>query len=428
MSDTAQGHVDLDTLTDDQVKAMSSQDIAAMMDQGDGSNNGEDGNAPQGSNDPGSNGDPAPAQEADLSLGSEPKVETSPVDNEEGATPDGQPEIKPDGSLGEVKSKAPTADDTKPKEEKPAGETQDSKTVSDVEKSKEATPEELKAQSDAALDFFDKVSKPFKADGKEVKIRTPEDAIRLMQMGVNYSRRMQEMKPLKAQDQMLKQAGLDTPDKLNFLIDLSKGNPEAIKKLLKDKKIDPIDFDMADDTKPYVAGDYSVDPKDLAFREAIDTTVASEGGPDMIRDINKEWDNVSKEALRDQPAIFENLLAQKQSGVYGRVKAELDHQRSLGYLTDVPFLQGYHQVADAMQKAGFFDTAKEVQSTPTPVEQPKVAIDTGTRKAATPSSTQPNPNLSSTTQPRIAPSGGEQPQQDYSSMSDEDFMKLAPPV
>ena len=290
------------------------------------------------------------------------------------------------------------------------------------EAAEEAGEKEEPVDTNVATDFFKKVSAPFKADGREVTIKSPEDAIRLMQMGVNYSRRMEEMKPLRAQDQMLKDNGLNDAAKLNFLIDLSKGNPAAIKQLLLDYKIDPIDIDTTDTATPYRATNYEGDPKDIAFDDAIKTTMAAEGGRELVADINKEWDPVSIEALRDQPSIFQNILAQKSSGVYSKIKTELEYQRTMGFLTDVPFLQAYHQVGEAMQKHGVFDTKPEAQPA-------KVVVGTGTRKPAPkPTTEQATPNVSSATPPRSVPSnGGGQPEIDYATLSDEDFMKLAPP-
>jgi len=302
---------------------------------------------------------------------------------------------------------------------------QEQKPVEKPTEPKAPVTEPAKPTTDAAgaMDFYTKVTAPFKADGKDIQVRTPEDAIRLMQMGVNYSRRMQEMKPLRATDNLLKAHGLNDPEKLNFAIDLMKGKPEAIQKLLKDHKIDPIDMDV---TKPtgYKATNYQVDTKDQAFQDAIETTMAAEGGKDLIRDINSQWDDTSKEALRDQPDIFQNLLDQKEKGIYGKVKTELEYQRTMGYLTHVPFLQAYHQVSAAMHKAGVFNPAPTTQVQSTGI----APIDTGTRKAVLPKTEQPNPSLSSTTQPRVVPSnGGNQNVPDYSTMSDADFLKLAPP-
>lgn len=287
---------------------------------------------------------------------------------------------------------------------------------------KEASTVPTEESVDIAKLFYEKISTPFKADGKEIKIRTPEEAVRLMQMGANYSRRMQEIKPLKAMDQLLKQHGLNDPEKLNFLIDIHKGKVDAIQKLLKDHKIDPIDIDT-DKVTNYRTPDYSIDQKDLDFKEAIEETINSEGGKDLIEDINKEWDSSSKSALREQPEIFKNLLAQKTDGVYEKIKEELEHQRTLGYLINVPFLQAYHQVGIAMEKAGVFkkptDQLNKVDNTLTP-------IDTGIRKAPTTSTVeQPTPKVSS---PKIAPNPTKDRQEiDYFSMSDADFLKLSAP-
>ncbi|MCA1806945.1 MAG: MSCRAMM family adhesin SdrC [Actinobacteria bacterium] len=223
---------------------------------------------------------------------------------------EGDPEPKPEGS-GEKegsKSDTPKGEDDKSKKpddgKKPEAKDEKPGTGDDDVKSAKAE----KADPKAATDFFEKVTAPFKADGKDMQVKTPEDAIRLMQMGVNYSRRMQEMKPLRAQDQMLRENNLNSPDKLNFLIDLSKGKKEAIKKLLQDHKIDPVDIDVSSEDTPYKATNYQGDPKDLAFDDAIKETLNQDGGRQLISDINKDWDTVSKEALRDQPSIFQNIF------------------------------------------------------------------------------------------------------------------------
>ena len=270
-----------------------------------------------------------------------------------------------------------------------------------------------------ATSFFEKVSAPFKADGKEIQIRTPEEAIRLMQMGVNYSRRMSEMKPLREMDAMLSQHGLKDPEKLNELIDLSKGSKEAIQKYLKKHNIDPLDLDPSKgDT--HTTPNYRSDPKDVAFQDAIDTTLQVEGGKELLGDINKDWDEDSKEALRENPGLFEKLLDQKDTGVYGLIQKELLHQRTMGYLAGVPFLQAYEQVGNAMQKAGVFEKKQDPKTGLAPIAS-------GPRKAAPkPKTEQPNPNLSSsnTSRKAVEPAPTEP---DYLSMSDEDFMKLGQP-
>lgn len=296
---------------------------------------------------------------------------------------------------------------------------------------KEETPEEKTAKAETenqalvkaqenATSFFEKVSAPFKADGKEIQIRTPEEAIRLMQMGVNYSRRMQEMKPLRETHAMLETHGLNDPEKLNELIDLSKGSKEAIQKYLAKHNIDPLDLDTSK-ADAHTTPNYRSDPKDVAFQDAIDTTLLAEGGKELLSDVNRDWDDQSKEALRENPSIFGKLLEQRDTGVYSLIQKELLHQKTMGYLANVPFLQAYEQVGNAMEKAGVFkQTSQKTGLAP---------IDTGSRKSAPkPKTEQTNPNLSSASKSKLAGSRDAAPTEpDYLSMSDEDFMKLAQP-
>jgi len=280
----------------------------------------------------------------------------------------------------------------------------------------------LAAKAEEADDFFTKVSAPFKADGKEIQVRTPEEAIRLMQMGVNYSRRMKEMKPLREMNAMLEAHGLNDQEKLNELIDLSKGSKEAIQKYLKKHNIDPLDLDM-EKADSHATPNYRTDPKDVAFQEAINNTLSSEGGKELLSDVNADWDSESKEALRETPSLFEKLLEQKASGVYAQIQTELLHQRTMGYLADVPFLQAYEEVGNAMQKAGVFDK-KEIA----PKKTGLAPIASGSRKAApAKKAAEPNPNLSSAPKSRIASNDVENNEPDYLSMSDDDFMKLSQP-
>jgi hypothetical protein len=410
--------INLETLTDEEFLKLDPSQLQAVVPPAEDTSNAPDPNAGAVNGDVPVN---APAISGDESATNE---QPAPVDlGTSGAmAPFGsgsdvpKPEVKDASASGQPAPAAEVKPELKPEpkpEEKP--------------KAEPAKPgEDPAVVQAAAVDFFKKVTAPFKADGKDIQVRSPEDAIRLMQMGVNYGRRMHEMKPMRAQADMLKSVGLDDPIKLNHMIDVMKGKPEAIQKLLKEVKIDPIDIDVTK-TTDYKPTNHAVDPKTSAFREAIEATLAQDGGSELIRDINTTWDDQSKEALKDQPVIFQNLLDQRRSGIYEKVKTELNYQRTLGYLVGVPFVQAYHQVATAMQKAGVFDQVAPTKQNQVQSQQP---LDTGTRKAVTQNPGTPAPNLSSTQQPRAVPSPGggqSKPEQDYWAMSDEEFLKLKPP-
>lgn len=287
-------------------------------------------------------------------------------------------------------------------------------------------------QVTAALAFQQAIQAPIKADGKEITIRSAEDAIRFIQQGVNYSRRMQEMKPMKAMNRMLTDHGLNDPGKLSYLIDLAKGDKTAITKLLKDNNLDPMDLDVSAETG-YQAKSYAGNPQDNAFRDALDNVTAIPEGQALVADIHSHWDDASKAKLHADPSILGNLLELRQSGVYQQVTDELTYQRSMGYLTETPFLQAFDQVGEAMKRAGVLNVKTQPAPTAKPLGQLQSntqntgqPVASGARKAASPKKEQPNPHLSSTPPTKQA-NVQEDKQPDFGSMTDEDFMKMPPP-
>lgn len=286
-------------------------------------------------------------------------------------------------------------------------------------------------QVTTALDFYSKITAPFKADGKDFSVRSVDDAIRLMQQGVNYSRRMQELKPMKNLHRVLQDHGLTDMNKISFLIDVSKGDKTAITKLLKDNNLDPMDLDISADSG-YQAKSYSGNPQDNAFRDALENTISTPDGQALVGDIHKSWDDSSKARLRENPGILGNLMDMKQSGVYDKIVAELNYQRGLGYLTDVPYLQAFDQVGEAMKNAGVFNKAPQPAPAAAPMghlqnntQQQVQSVASGARKVTAPKNTAPNPHLSSTPPSKQTNTGNGNV--NFDSMSDEDFLKMAPP-
>lgn len=390
-------------------------------------------------NDPDTTGDTVSALDAESEEESSHQ-ESEEEEEEENTSDDSGSEGEEEEDLDKEASEE--EEDPEEKEEDPSSEQkadkQEKEQASEEEEGEEeesSTDPDPDAEVNEAEEFFKKITAPFKADGKELTVRTPEDAIRLMQMGANYSRRMQEIKPLRAMDSMLKANGLD-PDVLNYLIDIKNGNPEAIQKLLKEHKIDPIDIDTDKETS-YVPADYSSDPQDQEFTDAIEQTINSEGGQELINNINSDWDDLSKNALRESPVLFADLLMHQQTGIYTKIKEELDYQKTLGHLGQIPFLQAYRLVGDALEQAGALGTIKPANQTnglaplrasSTPVNKAK-PIGSGPRKAVLTKREQPNPDVSSIVSPKSTPSRQKEVvETDFATMSDEDFSKLGLPT
>ena len=277
--------------------------------------------------------------------------------------------------------------------------------------------------------LYKQIMAPFKANGREFAPSSPEELVRLAQMGANYTKKMQALKPVLRMTRMLENNNLLDEQKLAFLIDLDKKDPKAIQKLIHDSKIDPLDLDVAS-APTYTPGNHSVSDQEMQFQEALGDVSSTDLGKQTISLIHSNWDQASKEALFKEPALLSIINDQRANGIYDRICAEIDRQRTLGYLSDTPFIQAYRLVGDRLHQAG--QLAPQSQSQPNLAQatmgqmqqQPQV-LET---RAATQKPTVANGDKAKAASP--GPKASNKPSAkpfDPFNMSDEEIMAISPP-
>ena len=262
---------------------------------------------------------------------------------------------------------------------------QDKPVIDRVPEAKDLSQEQL-------AEFYTKVMTPFKANSRKVTLRSPEEAIRLMQMGAGAGRKVMELQPHLKTIEMLKKNNLLDENKLSYLIDLDKKNPEAIKKLIKDSGIDPLDLNM-EDNADYKPTNHSVSDADFAFTEALRDVTSKEGGRETIQTFRQTWDQKSQDFLYAHPETLALIQSQRENGIYAQIAEEIEHQRDLGEIgPNVPFLEAYRLAGDKLAKANALvlkdagtATTPQPVATATPaqggnVQQPGRVL--GTRTAA----------------------------------------------
>jgi len=222
-------------------------------------------------------------------------------------------------------------------------------TSSDTESDTEGdTPETKEVDYESA---YRKVMSPFKANGIEMQVDSPEDAIRLMQMGANYQKKMASMKPNLKMVKMLENNGLLDEHKLNNLIDLSKKDPAAVAKLIKESGVDPLDIDTDKDVE-YHPNQYGVTDKEYELDQALDAIKDSETFSKTIDVMSKDWDAESKNIVSDNPGIIGVIDTHIQNGVFERVNELVQKEKTLGRLNGVPDVIAYRQAAEYLAQTG----------------------------------------------------------------------------
>ena len=205
-------------------------------------------------------------------------------------------------------------------------------------------PEEDKEATEGVnhQEFYNTLTKPFKANGREFQVTNPNDMVALMQKGLNYSKKMEEMKPNLNLIKTLEQYGLTDESKLSYLIDLHNKRPEAIAKLIKDSEIDLYEFDT-EQANHYVPQSKVV--RKTQLEEVISEVV--EANPEfnsVLNTVYTDWDNRSKQAIIDNPNILRIISEQQSNGTYDKIMNIMEYEKAVGRLQGAAFLQAYSEI------------------------------------------------------------------------------------
>ena len=192
-----------------------------------------------------------------------------------------------------------------------------------------------------------------------------------MQMGANYNKKMAGMKPSLKMLKMLENNELLDESKLSYLIDLSKNDPEAIRKLVKDSGINPLDMDVEADST-YQPGAHAVDDATVALDSVIADIRDTEAYATTIDVVGTKWDEDSKSAIRQDPEILRVLNSHVEAGIYAQISEGVERERMLGNLSGMSDLAAYKAVGDAIhERDGFKTQSAPVETKPKVLTKPK---------------------------------------------------------
>ena len=252
-------------------------------------------------------------------------------------------------------------------------------------------------------DVVKQIFAPFKANGKEIAPRTVEDVVQLMQMGANYTKKMQSIAPMRKAVESLSNAGIDSEEKLSYLIDLYKGDKEAIKQLLKNNQIDAMDLDL--DEVNYSPNKQNIASEaDVKFAETLSNI--NESLPQIQNIMDKQWDQESRKILLSDPRALQALHEEIQMGRFEPVQKQLEVERTFGRYQGVPDIQAYIDILNRMSAQEQYQQQMQEQQR----QQKKNVPDK--RKAAP-------------TRGKVKSGGTSLTPKDLFSMSDEEFEKLS---
>lgn len=204
---------------------------------------------------------------------------------------------------------------------------------------------------------YDYIMQPFKASGKDFQLKDFHDARSLMQQGIDYTRKQQQLKPRLIEMRTLENNGM-LGDNLNYAIELFQGKPEAIKKLIQDKKIDvnslvskttdewgnPVENQENNNT--YTPSDHRISEEQYDAGELIEELSRSPKYQDMVKFIGT-LDRASQSAFFSDATHLKGLLKMMEDGFHDEVMSKLTYARAV----QDPNIMGLN-AHDAYEKIG----------------------------------------------------------------------------
>ena len=338
-----------------------------------------------------------PASVTEETAAPEVVEEADKEENEDSAAPEGAADEA--GDEGDKEAEEADEESSVKKEEKPANE--DAGTVLDYEAE------------------YKRLLAPFKANGREISVKSVDDAVVLMQMGANYNKKMAALKPNLKLMKLLENNGLLSEEKISFLIDVDKKNPDAINKLVKESGLNPMDFD-ADKVSEYKPKIHSVDDREIDLDTVLEEIQDSPTYTQTLEIVSKKWDGASKQTVASTPQLLKVINDHVANGIYDLINQEVERERMFGRLNGLSDIEAYRRVGDAINARGGFNHLVSNQGKPNQepvVVQPKPkapADDKLNEKRRAASSTKPA-NVSTAAASDFNPLA----------LSDEEFSKLA---
>ena len=244
------------------------------------------------------------------------EVEVDGTDVEEDIEDDIEEDVEdtteqPDDQTEEDESE--DSDDNSDDTEQEEDETEESETEEDVQESED---EPTKVEEPKPTEEAQKVPTfKLRADGNDFEF-TEDELKQLASKGMNYTRKMQEIKDYREHVSAIKEANLSKDD-INLMIDVLKGDKDALATIMKTKGIDALDLDV--ENSKYVPKNYGRNEVELEIDEIVETISRDPEYVTTKHIISSNWDQKSQMEFVKDPVKIAKLHEDVKSGTFDKV-------------------------------------------------------------------------------------------------------------
>ena len=238
--------------------------------------------------------------EDELDTEEEEELDLEQPDDEQ----DSDDDLETDDEVEEDESEDSEDEEADPDEEAEADEEQ-------AEDETEATEEQAQ---EAQMYKFKANGREYEFSEKEMREQFPK----VFGQAMDYTKKTQQLKPWRKTIDAIEQAELNHDD-INLMIDVLKGDKDAVAQVLRRTGVDALDLDT--ETSVYKPNDYGRDEATLGIKDVVDRISSDPEFDRTQRVLSKDWDEDSFNELTKDPRNIELLHADVKSGVFDKVSA-----------------------------------------------------------------------------------------------------------
>ena len=216
----------------------------------------------------------------------------------------------------------------------------------------------------------------FKANGKEYEFT--EDEIKaqfpkIFGQAMDYTKKTQAIKPWRKTIDAIEQAKLSHDD-VNLMIDVLRGDKDAIAAVMKRTGIDALELDT--ENSKYVPKDYGRDDNALAIKDVIDEISADKEYEITHKVLSKDWDDNSFREMTKDPELIKQLHIDVKTGMFDKVQPIAEKMKVFdrGRQSDLDYYK--------MAAVEYFREQEDVQRRMDAVEQQRLAREAKLAKQA----------------------------------------------
>jgi len=237
-------------------------------------------------------------------------VEDEPEEEEDEATDDEEEDLEqPDDQDSDDDGEEEDGEDE-------TEEDSEEEELTDPEEEEQPTEEEAKPTEEAQP-----VQKlKYKANGKEFEFtekEVQEQFGKVFAQAANYTQKMQAIAPYKKMISAMDDENITEQD-MNLMIDVLKGDKDAIASVLKRTGVDALDLDMEQE-RDYQPNSYGRNETELAIQDIVNDISRDPEYQVTQHVIESQWDNKSRDIFVENPALIRELHTDVANGVFDKV-------------------------------------------------------------------------------------------------------------